>query len=898
MPKPDDFVQNENGTPARRTKEQIETAAEKPPPVRINAKGIPQALKDTARFVLWKWERRKGKDRWAKVPWDAQFFRHAKSDDPSSWGTLDRVRQTWSTNREHYDGLGFMFAAGDGFVGIDLDSCIDLESGKLKPWAERIVAEFATYAEVSPTETGLKLWVKATKPGDDWCKEPYADGEVEMYDRLRYFTVTGHHWPGAPETIEERQEQVNALYQEVLAAKAIRDAEAKPKKTKDATRNGEAGHPGPPPLLTDDEIIDKASKAKNGGKFRALMAGNASEYDGDASRADSALCCLLAFYTKDPNQIDHVFRTSGLMRDKWDEARKDSTYGRDTISRALEQVTEQWTPKRRRRRQPTADGHAWDGNGQPASCQDDRPQILVSHEEHAVNDRVIAALPKAPDLFQRGNRLVNVLRDTAAARLTAISRPAGTPTIAIMPAPRLREIMTREMVFGHMVKKKEGYEFEPCHPPDWSVSGVWSRRHWPNIRHLEAVIEAPTLRPDGTLLDAPGWDEATGLLYEPNAEYPLIPQAPSRADAVRAADMLLDLVSEFPFARLKEDDEEEDDGGRTHRAAFLAACITPHARFAIRGPCPLFEFDANCPGTGKSKLTDVTARIATGRDMSRTTFPDNDEEMRKRVTSIAIAGDLLMLLDNIDRPLGGAPLDALLTATIWKDRILGKSEMTAELPLHTVWYATGNNITHKGDIIRRILPVRLNTQEECPEERSGFKYPRLLEHVAAERPRLVCACLTILRAYFAAGNPPQGLTSFGSYESWSDVVRAPVAWVLGVDPCGTRRGMRAADPKTAALASLLAGWAELPGGSTGLTVAEAVRILENPDSAAQFCTLRDALMEDSKNGKLSPAAVAYRLRSARGRVVSGRKMDTTALGAHGGVQRWRVVEVGDDSVPF
>ncbi len=878
-----------NGAPIGRTKEEIETAKEKPPGTKVNAAAIPPILRELVRWVLWCWQKSK-KGRWTKVPYDPHQRRtKAKPNDPATWGTLDQARATWQADPDFYDGVGFMFAEGDGLTGIDLDKSIDLDTGTLKPWAQSIVNDLATYTERSPTKTGLKLWAKADKPGADWCKEPFADGEIEMYDRDRFFTFTGDCWPDTPATIEERQEQVGTLYHHVLDAKTAREA------AKKARKKTAAPSTAPPSVLADDELIARAERAKNGARFRALMAGDTSSYDGDASRADLALCCLVAFYTKDPSQIDRVFRRSKLLRDKWDERRKDSTYGADTIARALDLVTEQWTP-RRPRPSLNGDGTPHESNGQPAAPA--RPVVVISTREHDVNDSVIATLPSAPDLFQRGNRLATVLRDTAVTSLRAVTRPAGTPRIALVPAPRLREILTRQVDFVKVVATKDGEELVAAHPPAWCVGAVESRGDWPGVRHLEAVIETPTLRPDGTIISTPGWDEQTGLLYDPNTVYPPIPQMPSRADAVRAAEAILDLVAEFPFVRIRDEDTDEDDEGMAHRAAWLAACLTPLARFAVRGPCPLFLFDANCPGTGKSKLADVIALIATGRDMSRTSLPDNDEEMRKRVTSIALAGDLLMLVDNIDRPLGGASLDAILTATTWRDRILGKSEMTAELPLHTVWFGTGNNVSLKGDSGRRILPSRLDSSEEHPEERSGFKYPRLLEHIDSERPSLVCAGLTILRAYFAAGCPTQDLAPFGSYESWSDVVRAPVRWVLGVDPCATRRGMRAADPKVAALAALLTGWAELPSGKTGLTVAEAVRILENPDSADQFDTLRDVLLEESRNGKLSPAAIGCRLRSARGRVVNGLRMETASTEGHGGGTRWKVMEAATEGVPF
>src|SRR5262249_12519458 len=160
----------------------------------------------------------------------------------------------------------------------------------------------------------------------------------------------------------------------------------------------------------------------------------------------------------------------------------------------------------------------------------------------------------------------------------------------------------------------------------------------------------------------------------------------TRGDAERAAADLLALVVDFPFV------------GEGHRAAWLAALLTPLARFAIDGCTPLFLLDGNTPGSGKGKLADLIAVVATGRQIARTSYPDSDEEMRKRMTSIALAGDRLVLIDNIATTFGGSALDAAITAPYWRDRRLGSNEMTPVLPLYVVWYATGNNVTLRGDV--------------------------------------------------------------------------------------------------------------------------------------------------------------------------------------------------------
>lgn len=516
---------------------------------------------------------------------------------------------------------------------------------------------------------------------------------------------------------------------------------------------------------------------------------------------------------------------------------------------------------------PPAEAH---GDG-----DDRRPSIVISTEEHAVIDQAVAALAAEPNVFQRGNALVTVLRDPSRAQ-AKIHRPKGSPRIAPLPNARLRELMTKTAAWKKLRPDRDGrFDLVNAHPPDWAVNGVAARGGWSQIRPIEAIVEAPVLRADGTILSAPGWDEATELLYEPNAAFPEVPARPAREDARHAVDRLLELVVDFPFA------------GDNHRAAWLAALLTPLARFAIDGRCPLFLFDANTPGTGKSKLADIVGTICTGREMPRTAFPDSDDEMRKRITATALAGDRLMLIDNIATTFGGSAIDTALTAAAWKDRKLGASEMTPDLPLFTVWYATGNNVGLKGDVIRRVVPCRLETRDERPEERTDFVIRGdLLRHVRKNRPALVAAALTLLRAHALAGRPAEGLAPFGSFEAWSEVIRSAVFWATGLDPCATRAELRANDPETIARAALLEGWAELPGSDRGLTVAEALRLVK-ADPDGRLTKLRDCLMEWSRNDDLPSAkAVGQRLKMIRGRVCNGRYIHSTEFQ---GTQVWKVV---------
>src|SRR5262249_39699410 len=148
--------------------------------------------------------------------------------------------------------------------------------------------------------------------------------------------------------------------------------------------------------------------------------------------------------------------------------------------------------------------------------------------------------------------------------------------------------------------------------------------------------------------------------------------------------------------------------------------------------------------------------IARGRRMPRTTWPTGnyaDEEVRKRITSLALAGERFTLLDNVDAPIGGGPLDAALTSETWQGRFFGTNQPTPELPMQMVWLASGNNLVFRGDVIRRVVACRLESPLEHPEERTGFKYPDVVGYATEHRAKYLRAALTILRAHHVAGRP-------------------------------------------------------------------------------------------------------------------------------------------------
>ena len=305
---------------------------------------IPDKLKARPQWVVWRKEKRNGK--LTKVPYSPQSGRKAKSDTPTTWSSWEAAIATYQDGHS-YTGIGYVFTDDDGLTGIDLDKCGDGE--QFEPWALDIVEEMASYTEKSPSGRGLHIIIKGKLPPNGRRK-----GKIEMYDRLRYFTMTGDVLPSTPSAIESRQDALNALHTRIFAPGG------------DTEGTGRKVITSPPVTTLDDaDLLQRAMRAANGSKFARLWVGNHSGYPSQ-SEADFALCNLLAFWTGgDAVQIDRLFRQSGLYRQKWDDRHyaDGHSYGQITIEKAISGTTEFYNPKHNDAPTPDPSHHA---NNAPA----------------------------------------------------------------------------------------------------------------------------------------------------------------------------------------------------------------------------------------------------------------------------------------------------------------------------------------------------------------------------------------------------------------------------------------------------------------------------------------------------------------------------------------------------
>src|SRR5215212_559985 len=273
-------------------------------------------MRDLRQWLCWRSEDRDGKP--TKIPYSPLTGQRASSTSRGTWaGYEEAVRAC----EEHgYGGIGFVFTSEDDLCGVDLDGCLNADTGEIEPWARIIIEELDSYTEISPSGTGVHVLVRATL-----LEGRNRKGRFETYDRDRYFTVTGKHLAGTPQTIERRQEELGGVVRRMFGEQSA-NGHTNPVAAPDRLDNG----------LSDDEVVRKALSAANGERFSRLWSGDTSGYDSH-SEADLALCGMLAFWTGgDAARIDTLFRQSGLYRKKWE--RKD--YRDGTITEALSGKTE------------------------------------------------------------------------------------------------------------------------------------------------------------------------------------------------------------------------------------------------------------------------------------------------------------------------------------------------------------------------------------------------------------------------------------------------------------------------------------------------------------------------------------------------------------------------------
>jgi len=277
---------------------------------------------------------------------------------------------------------------------------------------------------------------------------------------------------------------------------------------------------------------------------------------------------------------------------------------------------------------------------------------------------------------------------------------------------------------------------------------------------LESIIEVPVMREDGSLLTEPGYDEASKLYFEPapGLNIPEIPLDPTNEEVEKAVNTVWRPLQDFPFV------------DQSSKANALGLMLTPMIRPLLRDHnVPLAAVDATVQGTGKTLYVTIVSITSTGRPAATMNAPDSDEEWRKQITAQLLQGASMIVVDNVRGRLQSAPLEQALTTSVWQDRVLGQSKQV-EIPQRATWVATGNNIQPKGDMLRRVYPIRMDAEMERPWTGRDFEIPNLREWTKEHRGELVGAVLTLARSWVSDGRPEPSVEALGSFEEWTRTI--------------------------------------------------------------------------------------------------------------------------------
>lgn len=502
------------------------------------------------------------------------------------------------------------------------------------------------------------------------------------------------------------------------------------------------------------------------------------------------------------------------------------------------------------------------------------PEAVESAEQNLIEADV--------GIYQRGI-LCRVSRDPVPT-VRGISRPAGVATIKEVTETWLLNQLDRRIEFEKWDGRSE--DFKRCHAPKEIAQRLLHNAGSWKFPTLTGIITAPTLRPDGSILDQPGYDAATGLFFIQEQPFPTIPESPSKADGRAALDLILrEVLAGFPFVEA------------CHRSAALSAVLSVNVRHALRHT-PLHAFTAPKAGSGKSLLADCVAMIGTGHPSAILALDDDQVEMNKAITAILMQGDAVVNLDNIERgeALSGRELSKALTQETYSGRILGSSKVV-NLPSCCMWLATGNQLRISGDMTRRVIPCEIDPECERPDERE-FKRD-LYEWIPEHRPALVVAALTALRSYIVAGNPRQNIKPLGGFTDWSGLVRSALVWLGEEDPLSSRDSIEDADPERAKLRALLLAW-QHTFGSAPATSKEAIfkatpRIdPQTRDEIIDAPELREVLLEffKDRNGNINSRLLGECISQNARRIESGARFEIA--GTSHGVNLWKVVITNPD----
>jgi putative DNA primase/helicase len=463
-------------------------------------------------------------------------------------------------------------------------------------------------------------------------------------------------------------------------------------------------------------------------------------------------------------------------------------------------------------------------------------------------------------IYVRGGLLVRPLR--LANRLAAggLDRPLNALALRVVDVDALRLRLAQLADFYVGIGKKE----RAVDVPTALCRCLLAAAPWDELPGLTGVVEAPTIRPDGSVLDRPGYDAETGLLFDPGGiRFPPVPDRPTRAQAEAAVEVLKQPFAAFPCV---------SDADRSVALSSVLSALLVRSLRAV----PLFGASAPKMASGKTLITTIPSYIACGRTPYLMSQVQDPADERKRLLAALLEGPAMLVIDNVERPLRSDAICTAITEATFTDRLLGASR-TVTVETNCMFAATGNNLRLAGDLSSRAVICTLDPGVERPEQRTFAV--NLHQWVPVHRGELAAAALTVIRAFIVAGEPDQGVPNFARFEDWQRFCRFPLIWLGLADPCATREGIEATDPVREALRALLGAW-HAQFDDVGATVKAAI------DAATRSPDLRAAMEAVAGDkGGINARVLGNFISKHERRIEGGLRFERAR--ARGGVTYWR-----------
>ena len=479
-------------------------------------------------------------------------------------------------------------------------------------------------------------------------------------------------------------------------------------------------------------------------------------------------------------------------------------------------------------------------------------------------------------VFKRGNYLVRIGMGSEVS--DGLMRLAAQPVVVPVTRTWLMRELTERATFKRWDRRMNDYKVIDC-PANIAIA-LESGTDDYTFRPLTALASAPYLRVDGSVCDTYGYDEDTGIFYAPTLKFPPMVLQPTWHHARAALDELLELVKQFPFA------------SSLARSVYLADVLTALARPTLP-KSPMVLYSATMAGSGKTLMASIANLIAYGHATTHPWPHGNEEEIKKVFTSILLAGDPVIVFDNLPNGavIKSAALSQFVTSDDYADRKLGESERV-KFRNRTRVVLTGNNVTLASDNARRTIVCDLQLQVESLKERQVvFEKPNLAAFIRQNRARLIAAGLTVLQAY-ALHHTPLNQTPLDSFEDWSWRVRDALVWLGEEDP------VSAVDYDNDGSGEIAAAFQAINVVATAKVAARNAEFQASDLAiwASSNYALRDALEQAGCSDPISSGKVGYWLRANKNRIAARLRLETKQVNGGRQASKWILTPIEEEVV--